>query len=61
MLHGFNDVRQTAELLVSEPSSFKVKMVNEKLKRYKSASVNQIWAEMFQAGGNTLHSEVHKC
>jgi hypothetical protein len=32
----------------------------EKLKRYKSPGIDQIPAEMTQAGGNTLRSEIHK-
>jgi hypothetical protein len=30
------------------------------LKRYKSPGIDQILAELIQAGGNTLHSEIHK-
>jgi hypothetical protein len=30
------------------------------LKRYKSPGIDQIPAELIQAGGNTLHSEIHK-
>jgi len=32
----------------------------KKLKRYKSPSNGQIPPELIQAGGNTLHSEIHK-
>jgi hypothetical protein len=31
-----------------------------KLKRYKSASIDRIPAELIQAGGKTLRSEIHK-
>jgi hypothetical protein len=61
-VHGINDVRQTevhtAESLVPEPSSFEVKIATEKLKRHKSPSIDQIPAEMNQAGSNTLHSDI---
>jgi hypothetical protein len=30
------------------------------MKRYKLPGIDQIQAEMIQAGGNTLHSEIHK-
>jgi hypothetical protein len=30
------------------------------LKRYKSSCIDQILAELIQAGGNTLCSEIHK-
>jgi hypothetical protein len=30
------------------------------LKRYKSPGIDQIPAELLQAGGNTLPSEIHK-
>jgi hypothetical protein len=63
-VHGVNDVRQTeihtAEPLVPEPSSSEVEIAVEKLKRYNSPGIDQIPAELIQAGGNTLHSEIHK-
>jgi hypothetical protein len=63
-IHGVNDVRQTeihtAEPLVPEPSSSEVEIANEKLKRYKSPGIDQITAELIQAGENTLRSEIHK-
>jgi hypothetical protein len=63
-VHGVKDVRQTeirtAEPLVPEPSSSEVKIAIEKLKRYKSPGIDQSPAELIQAGGNTLHSEIHK-
>jgi hypothetical protein len=36
----------TAEPLVPELSSFKVEIVTEKLKRYKSPSIDQILADL---------------
>jgi hypothetical protein len=55
-VHGVDDVRQTeihtAGPLVPEPSSFEVEIAIEKLKRFL--------AELIQAGGNTLHSEILK-
>jgi hypothetical protein len=61
---GVSDVRRTeihtAEPLVPEPSSFEVEIATEKLKRYKSPGIDQIPAELIQAGGNTLCSEIHK-
>jgi hypothetical protein len=63
-VHGVNDVRQTeihtAEPLVPEPGSSEIEIVIEKLKRYKSPGIDQIPAELIQAGGNTLRSEIHK-
>jgi hypothetical protein len=63
-VHGVNGVRQTeiqaAEPLVPEPSSLEVETAIEKLKSYKSQSINQILAELIQAGGNTLCSEILK-
>jgi hypothetical protein len=65
-VHDVNDVRQTeihtAEpiVLVPKPSSFEVEVNIEKLKRYKSPGTDQILAELIQAGGNILHSGIHK-
>jgi len=46
-VHDINDVRQTemrtAELLVYKPSSFKVEIATEKLKRYKLPGIDQFW------------------
>jgi hypothetical protein len=59
-----SDVRQieihTAEPLVPDPSPFEVEIAIAKLKRYKSPGSNEILAELIQAGGETLHSKVHK-
>jgi hypothetical protein len=63
-VHGVNDVRQTeihtAQSLVPEPSSSQVEIDIGKLRRYKSPGTDQIPAELTQAGGNTLRSEIHK-
>jgi hypothetical protein len=50
----------TAEPLVPKSSASEVEAATEKLKRYKSPGDDQIPAEKIQAGGETLHSEVHK-
>jgi hypothetical protein len=49
-----------AEPLVPDPSPFQVETATAKLKKYKSSGSNQISAEMIQAGGETLWSEIHK-
>jgi hypothetical protein len=63
-VHGAGGVRQTeihtAEAFVPEPSASEVEVAIGKLKRYKSPGVDQIPAELIQAGGQTLCSEVHK-
>jgi hypothetical protein len=48
----------TVEPFVPEPSASEVEI--GKLKRYKSPGVDQIPAELIQAGGETLCSEIHK-
>jgi hypothetical protein len=50
----------TAEPFVPEPSASEVEVPVGKLRRYKSPGVDQIPAELIQAGGETLHSEIHK-
>jgi hypothetical protein len=59
-----NDVKQTeihtAESLVPEPSDSKFEMAIEKLKRHKSPGSDQIPAELIEAGGRTIRSEIHK-
>jgi len=42
------------EPVVPEPSSFKVEIIIQKMKRYKLTEQNQ-------AGGKTLHLKSHKC
>jgi len=63
-VHLVIDVRQTeihtTEPLVPEPSAFEVEMAIEKLKRHKSQGTNKIPAEMIQAGGRSIRSEIHK-
>jgi hypothetical protein len=63
-VHGAGGVRQTeihtAEPFVPEPSASEVENATGKLKRYKSPGIDQIPAELIQAGGETLHSEIHK-
>jgi hypothetical protein len=48
------------EQLLSEPSPLGVEIDIEKLKRYKSLGTDKIPAELIQAGGKTLRSEIHK-
>jgi hypothetical protein len=45
---------------VPEPSASEVEVAVGKLKRYKSPGVDQIPAELIQAGGETLCSEIRK-
>jgi hypothetical protein len=63
-VHGAGCVRQTemhtAEPFVPEPSASEVEVDTGKLKRYKSPGVDQIPAELIQAGTETLRSEIHK-
>jgi hypothetical protein len=51
---------RTGEPLAYEPSRLGFEIAIEKLKRYKSPGVDQIPAELIQAGGNTSRSEKHK-
>jgi hypothetical protein len=46
--------------LVPDPSPSEVKIATAKLKRYRSPGGDQIPAELIQAGGETLSSEIHK-
>jgi hypothetical protein len=50
----------TAEPLVPEPSPFMVKIAIAKLNRYKLLGTDDILAELIQARGKTLYSEIHK-
>jgi hypothetical protein len=63
-VHGAGGVRQTemhtAEPLVPQPNTSEVEAAIGKLKRHKSPVVDQIPAELIQAGGETLRSEIHK-
>jgi hypothetical protein len=64
IVHNVSDVRQievhTAELLVPGPSRLEVEIVIAKLKKYKSPGSDQIPAELVQAAGKILLSEIHK-
>jgi hypothetical protein len=63
-VHNVSDVRQievhTAEPLVPGPSRLEVEIAIAKLKRYKSPGSDQIPAELIQAGGEILLSEIHR-
>jgi hypothetical protein len=63
-LHGAGGVRetemQTAEPFVPEVSASEVEAAIRNLKRHKCPSVDHIPAELIQAGGKTLRSEIHK-
>jgi hypothetical protein len=63
-VHNVSDVRQielhTAEPLVPGPSRLEVEVAIAKLKKYKSAGSAEIPAELIQAGGEILLSEIHK-
>jgi hypothetical protein len=62
-VHYVSDVRQIAvhkaEPLVPGPSCLKVEISIAKLKKYKSPGSDQIPAELIQAGGEMLPSEIH--
>jgi hypothetical protein len=63
-VHKVGDIRQieihTAQPLVLHPTHFDVQIAIAKLKSYKSSSSDQIPAEVIQAGGEILRSEIHK-
>jgi len=63
-VHRINEVRQaemhTAEPSVPDPGCFEDEFAYEKLNRYISPSIDQIPAELIQAGGNTLSSEINR-
>jgi hypothetical protein len=63
-VHNVRDVRQieihTAEPLVPGPSHLEVEIATAKLKKYKSPGSDQIPSELYQAGGETLVSVIHK-
>jgi hypothetical protein len=63
-VHNVSDIRQievyTAEPLVPGPSCLEVEIAIAKLKKYKSPGSDQIPAELIQAGGEILLSEIHK-
>jgi hypothetical protein len=63
-VQGAGGVRQTemhtAQTFVPEPSTSEAEVAIGKLKSYKSPGVDQIPAELIQAGGETLRSDIHK-
>jgi hypothetical protein len=63
-VHDVSDVRQieihTAEPIVPGPSHLEVEIPIAKLKKYKSPGSDQIPAELYQAGDETLMSVIHK-
>jgi hypothetical protein len=63
-VHNVSDVRQievhTAEPLLPGPSCIEVDIAIAKLKKYKSQGSDEIPAELIQAGGEILLSEIHK-
>jgi hypothetical protein len=63
-VHGSGGVRQTemhtAEPFVPEPSAAEAEVAIGKLKRHISPGADQILAELIQAGGETLRSEIYK-
>jgi hypothetical protein len=63
-VHRVSDVRQikihTAEPLVPDPSSSEFEIAIAQLKRYKSPGSDQIPAELIQAEGERLCSNIHK-
>jgi hypothetical protein len=62
-VHMVSDVRQidihAAEPLVPEPSPFETGIVIAKLKKYKLPGSDLVLAELIQAGGETLWSEIY--
>jgi hypothetical protein len=50
----------TTKPLVPYLSASEVEVATENLNSYKSPGVDQIPAELAQAGGKTLRSEIHK-
>jgi hypothetical protein len=63
-VHDVTDFRKVevhmAEPLVPGPSRLEVEIVIAELKKYKSPGSDQIPAELIQAGGEILLSEIHK-
>jgi hypothetical protein len=63
-VHGAGGVRQTemhvAKPFLPEPSASGIEVAVGKPGRYTSPGVDQIPAELIQAGGETLHLEIHK-
>jgi hypothetical protein len=63
-MHSISDIRQigihTAEPLVTGISLFEVEIAIAKLKRYKFPGSDKFQAEVLQAGGETLLSQILK-
>jgi hypothetical protein len=63
-VHNISDFRQkevhTAEPLVPGASRLEVEIAISKLEKYESPGSDQIPAELNQAGGEILLSEIHK-
>jgi hypothetical protein len=63
-VHRVSEVRQieihTAEPLVPDPRPFEIEITIEKFRRYKLPGSDQILGELIQAGGEMLHSKIHK-
>jgi hypothetical protein len=63
-VHNVSDDRQieihTAEPLVPGPSHLEVEISIAKLEKCNSPGSDQILAELYQAGGETLVSVIHK-
>jgi hypothetical protein len=63
-VHEVKDAGQaeihTAEPLVPEPSASEVELAIDKLKSHKSSGIDQILAELIEAGGRTICFEIHK-
>jgi hypothetical protein len=49
-----------SEPLIPDPRPFEVEIAIAKVGRYKSPGVDQIPAELIQAGGKILRSKIHK-
>jgi hypothetical protein len=49
----------TVEILVPNPSPFEAEITIAKFKKYKSPGSGQILAQLIQAGGEALCSEIH--
>jgi hypothetical protein len=49
-----------AEPFIPGPSRFEVENATAKLKKYKTPDIDQIPAELIQAGGEILLSVIHK-
>jgi hypothetical protein len=63
-VQGPGSIRQieihTADPFVTEPSAAEVEVAIRKLKKYKAPGSDQIPADLIQAAGETLRSEINK-